>query len=136
MEPVESFNELYNAYHKPLHAYFLGRTNDAEAALDLMQEAFARAWRHSGSVFGLEPDRQRWWLFQVARNLVTDHYRRSQSRRQQVELPAETAAPGAPENGPEASHERKEAVRALGAAIRDLPGGTPGRRWSCRPWAE
>jgi RNA polymerase sigma-70 factor (ECF subfamily) len=50
------FDRLYATHATALHDYLLGRTGDAE-------------------VRALAPDRQRAWLFTVARNLVVDVYR-------------------------------------------------------------
>jgi RNA polymerase sigma-70 factor (ECF subfamily) len=70
------FDAVYAAHRQPLHAYFLGRTSDAEQAQDLLQECFLRVWRNQSSMEALPSDRQRFWLFSIARNLVVDHYRR------------------------------------------------------------
>lgn len=64
-----------------LHVYFLGRTSNPEAALDLLQEAFLRAWRNAPTLRALSPERQRYWLSAVARNLVVDRHRGLVSRR-------------------------------------------------------
>src|SRR5437763_8254538 len=69
------FDALYEEHRQTLHAYFLGRTSDPELALDLLQEAFIRAWRNLEMLLALEPRRQRAWLFAIARNLVIDQYR-------------------------------------------------------------
>ncbi len=69
------FKGLYSAHRQALHAYFLGKTSDAELALDLMQETFVRVWRNLATMADLPADRQRAWLFTIARNLVVDEYR-------------------------------------------------------------
>ena len=63
------FDGLYEAHRQSLHAYLLGRTSDAELALDLLQEAFVRAWRNLDAVTVLPEHRQRAWLFATGRNL-------------------------------------------------------------------
>ena len=67
---VRCFDSIYDANHRALHAYFLGRTSDPEAALDLSQEAFLRVWRNVFKLRELTPQRQRYWLYAVAKNLV------------------------------------------------------------------
>jgi len=64
-----------------LRVYFLGRTSNPEAALDLSQEAFLRAWRNAPTLRALSPERQRYWLSAVAKNLVVDRHRGLVSRR-------------------------------------------------------
>src|SRR3954468_15332259 len=68
------FERLYAEHQPTLHAYFLGRTSDPELAVDLVQEAFIRAWRSVDTLRPLTPERQRAWIFTVARNLVIDQY--------------------------------------------------------------
>ena len=69
------FDRLYATHATALHDYLLGRTGDAEVARDLLQETCVRLWRSIAEVRDLAPDRQRAWLFTVARNLVVDVYR-------------------------------------------------------------
>src|SRR6187397_363211 len=69
------FDGLYDDHRQALHAFFLGRTSDPELALDLLQEAFTRAWRSLDTLLPLPSERRRAWLFAVARNLVIDQYR-------------------------------------------------------------
>src|SRR4051794_9323569 len=73
---VSQFDELYDAHRATLHAYFLGRTGDAELALDLLQEVFLRAWRSIQTLEALPAERRHYWLFAIARNLVVDVYRK------------------------------------------------------------
>jgi RNA polymerase sigma-70 factor (ECF subfamily) len=120
-----AFNRLYDEHSRALHAYFLGRTGDAEAALDLLQEAFLRAWRTIQTLQSLPPNRWRYWLFAVARNLVTDHYRR---RAAQTTVDAvlgdqmrDAARVGAPPDHTAARLEQAETMACLDRAIRGLP---------------
>lgn len=74
-DPVACFDSIYEANSRALHAYFLGRTSDPEAALDLSQEAFLRTWRNVSKLRVLSPERRRYWLYAVAKNLVADNHR-------------------------------------------------------------
>lgn len=66
----DAFRVLYDRYREPLDRYFRRRTRNADAALELSAETFARAWLmrdkfrddHGGS---LAP-----WLFGIGRNLL------------------------------------------------------------------
>lgn len=116
---TREFDALYAAYHQTLHAYFLGRTGDAELALDLLQEGFVRVWRNMANLEAMPAERQRSWLFAVARNLVIDEYRASATRARTgealVSITEDTSAPA------DADIVERDQLRALEAAIRDLP---------------
>lgn len=58
---------------------------DWHRAEDLVQEAYARAWRHS-AMFGGDIDKARPWLFTVVRNLVIDHHRACRTRPVETQL--------------------------------------------------
>jgi RNA polymerase sigma-70 factor (ECF subfamily) len=75
MDREAEFRRLYEAHRAAVHAYFTGRTGDRQSAADLMQEVFLRAWQHLDKLAGLPEDRQRGWLFTVARNLSVDSAR-------------------------------------------------------------
>ncbi|MEV8378963.1 sigma-70 family RNA polymerase sigma factor [Kribbella sp. NPDC056861] len=51
--------------------------HDLHAAEDIVQETLLRAWQAADTLDG-EYRPVRMWLFRVARNLIVDHYRRSQ----------------------------------------------------------
>jgi RNA polymerase sigma-70 factor, ECF subfamily len=74
------FRRLYDAHRRAVHAYFAGRTGDRELAADLMQEVFTRVWQHLDHLGGMTEDRQRAWIFTVARNLSVDSLRQRQTR--------------------------------------------------------
>jgi RNA polymerase sigma-70 factor (ECF subfamily) len=119
---VRCFNRIYDANHRALHAYFLGRTGDPEAALDLSQEAFLRVWRNVSKLQELTPQRQRYWLYTVAKNLVADLYRGSASQRAvRQSVVAELRSGGNHEEGPQAALESRERLEAVDAAMNELP---------------
>ena len=116
------FDVLYAANHQLLHAYLAGRTGDPELALDLLQDAFLRAWRSLASVEDLSAERQRAWLFSVARNLVIDQHRRRVTREatsaalaREASFADATAAPA------DRQLEERERRQAVDLAIRALP---------------
>jgi RNA polymerase sigma-70 factor (ECF subfamily) len=116
------FERLYAEHRQTLHAFFLGRTSDPELALDLLQEAFVRAWRSVETLRPLTPERQRAWLFTVARNLVIDQYRGRAARaavHDALVASAEQGERSAP--APEVSVERDQELRLLDQAIGRLP---------------
>jgi RNA polymerase sigma-70 factor (ECF subfamily) len=115
------FNRLYADHQRAVHAFLLGRTGDREAARDLLQEVFLRAWRHADAWRGLPPERQRAWVFAVARNLVIDAHR-ARATADAARAALERAAANSPAaEGPEVRAELNERVAALDRAIRRLP---------------
>jgi RNA polymerase sigma-70 factor (ECF subfamily) len=68
---------LFAGYRTPIYRFLLRLLADAPAAEDLTQEVFVRAL---GAAY--QPsERERAWLFQIARNLARDHSRRLIHRR-------------------------------------------------------
>ena len=70
---------LYAAHAAPIHAFAFRATGDAQAAEEIVQDTFVRAWR---SLDRFDPQRAdlRSWLFAIARNLTIDHHRRTAAR--------------------------------------------------------
>ncbi len=119
---AEAFNRIYDAHRQAVHSYFLGRTGDPEPALDLLQEAFLRAWRHIAMLRELSADRQLYWLFAVARNVLTDHFRRRGAQDEAYQSygrDLERQAP--PSDDPDLALQRTEELALLDRAIRRLP---------------
>ncbi|MDQ3250999.1 MAG: RNA polymerase sigma factor [Actinomycetota bacterium] len=121
-DPVACFDSIYEANSRALHAYFLGRTSDPEAALDLSQEAFLRTWRNVSKLRVLSPERRRYWLYAVAKNLVADHHRGLSSRRAaRQRASAETRWTRDREAGPQGALESRERIEAVDRAMQALP---------------
>jgi RNA polymerase sigma-70 factor (ECF subfamily) len=68
--------ELYARYYQRIYRYLYYRTGDLKVAEDLTADVFVKMVQ---SLASFQPDRTPFtaWLFQVARNQVIDHYRRS-----------------------------------------------------------
>lgn len=73
---------LWDQYSRRLRAFILSRVTDEAEAEDILQEVFIRIHRH----LCCQPDwhKPQSWIYQIARNLIIDHYRR---RRELVEIP-------------------------------------------------
>jgi RNA polymerase sigma-70 factor (ECF subfamily) len=88
----EQVTTLYEHYHASIFRYLYYRVGDRQTAEDLTSEVFLRmirnlaGYRLQGSSAPFQA-----WLFQIAHNLVTDHYRRS-SIHPQVALAENLAA--------------------------------------------
>ncbi|MGI8623206.1 MAG: RNA polymerase sigma factor [Solirubrobacteraceae bacterium] len=73
----ESFGVFYRRHVGGVLAFFRRRTGDSQLALDLTGETFARALEHAGSAHAATHPAAA-WLYAIARNLLTDSYRRGQ----------------------------------------------------------
>jgi RNA polymerase sigma-70 factor (ECF subfamily) len=73
--PQAAFEEIYARHGQEVWAMAYARLLNADLAMDLMQEAFLRLWRHgfSGEVIL----NVRGWLLRVVRNLAEDHAKSS-----------------------------------------------------------
>ena len=91
---ADAFGELYDHYFAQIHRFVYSRLRDVEAAEDVTSEVFLKAlraigrYKPSGHPFSA-------WLYQIAVNAITDHYR---SRRPASDIDeaiglADTAAP-------------------------------------------
>jgi len=72
----------WRAHHRELKAYLAHRLADPASADDLLQDVFLRTLRQGEAFCRIE--NQRAWLFEVARNAVTDYLRLAKP---QVPLP-------------------------------------------------
>ncbi|NPV06738.1 MAG: sigma-70 family RNA polymerase sigma factor [Anaerolineae bacterium] len=120
-DAVSLFDELYRRHNRPVYAYLLGRCGDSDAAADLLQDTFLRAWRHLDDVRNVPQDRRRYWLLAVARNLAHDFHRR-QAVRAPFGDPLPEVMPSADgRHDPVAATESGEQAAALDGAIARLP---------------
>jgi len=88
---------LWDRYSQRLLAFIRGRVEEDAEAEDILQEVFIRVHRHlCCQAQWTKPDG---WFYQIARNLIIDHYRR---RRVMVEIPESLIAEPASEEDPEA----------------------------------
>jgi RNA polymerase sigma-70 factor (ECF subfamily) len=69
-----------HAHERPILNYLWRMTGDEQAAYDITQEVFLRAWQHFEAIRGYEQPRG--WLFRVATNLALTHQRRRPAGRE------------------------------------------------------
>lgn len=79
----QAFGEIYDAYAQRIFAYIMVKVRHPQQAEDILQEVFLKAWRALG---GFEGARLAPWLYRIATNAVTDHFRKLKSRPTETEL--------------------------------------------------
>ncbi len=119
VDSLNEFSDLYNEYFPKVFAYVYGRVQDKEVSLDIVSDVFEKAFIKKKSL--RSPDSFGSWLFTIARNEVSSHWRK--------EKPAAKAAQEAAiENelhhqprGPEETILHRERLDALSLLVRALP---------------
>lgn len=119
----QAFGELVTRYMRRAYYAALGLTGSHDDALDLSQEAFARAFRARAS---LDPDGSFYaWLYQIVRRLCFNHIRDSRTRRERLQQAtpwlADEAGRRAAAADPARNAERAELRARLEKAIDALP---------------
>lgn len=72
---LTTFEAFFRRHEREIFGYLWRMTGDEQAAYDLSQEAFVRAWQHFDRIATY--DRPAAWLFRVATNLALTHQRRT-----------------------------------------------------------
>jgi RNA polymerase sigma-70 factor, ECF subfamily len=76
---TEAIGELYEKFRLSIYRFMFYRTSDTQAADDLTSEVFLRMIRGLAGYKQQDVTFQA-WLFQIAHNLLTDHYRKMSVR--------------------------------------------------------
>jgi RNA polymerase sigma-70 factor (ECF subfamily) len=116
---AEAFGELVERHMRRAYFAALSLVGTREDALDLSQEAFARAYRARKSIDPARPFYA--WLYQILRRLCFNFVRDRRAHTQKLDaagawLADEAASRAAP--GPAQAFERTEARRLVAAAHR------------------
>lgn len=77
--PASAFEPFFREHEAAVYACVWRLTGDAQAARDLTQETFVRAWRHFDQAQAYE--RPLAWLLRIATNLSFSYYRHESTRR-------------------------------------------------------
>jgi RNA polymerase sigma-70 factor (ECF subfamily) len=113
---VEAFGELYVRYLDPIYRYVRSRVENEVDAEDLTETVFLRSFQ------SLNGYQDRGWpfsafLYQVARNVLADHYR--QRREEDPLESAQAMASGHP--SPDEWIDQREQVSQVEQALAELP---------------
>jgi len=71
----KKFSKIYDQYISRIYRFVFLRVNSRDIAQDLTSETFTRAWDKFKDNSGTEVKNWVGFLYQIARNLVTDFYR-------------------------------------------------------------
>lgn len=99
-------------YSRELKRFFLSRVKNPADADDLVQTVFQKTLTHFTEI--REAEKFRPWLYAVARNALTDHYRKSGRyiQKDSIELPEQSEGP---------SETYKELSRCIKPFLKQLP---------------
>src|SRR3989442_7217153 len=75
MGVLGEFTDLYHQYFPKVFAYVYGRVQDKEISLDIVSDVFEKAFIKMRSL--RSPDSFGSWLFTIARNEVSSHWRKT-----------------------------------------------------------
>jgi len=103
---------LWNQFHDGLYHFLVSRLPDEDDADDILQEVFIRIHTRLETVRDM--DKLESWIYQIARNSITDYYR---SRRKLVELASDLAV--------EDEHHEEDASESLAPSIREVVEALP-----------
>lgn len=73
INPRKIFSKIYDQYIDKIYRFIFLKVSSQEIAQDLTSETFLRGWESFKS--GNKIENPQAFLYQIARNLVTDHYR-------------------------------------------------------------
>jgi len=124
---LEAFEMLYRSHQAGIYTFIRSQIRNADAAADLTQETFVRAWeslprlRKAGAFRG--------WLHQIAGNLVRDEVKSGRARLEVVESVLSGADNGtgydlpeqaSPDGTPESRLLEREQSEEIQAALQEL----------------
>lgn len=121
---METPEELFRRYHRPVVSFFLRRGFPVEESRDLAQDTFLRVFNKWDSFRGESSAET--WLFQIASNLYKNRLRSLQAQKrdaQEVSLDSAEAVAelGSADSDPLKVVLTEEETRLLWDAVEDLP---------------
>jgi RNA polymerase sigma-70 factor (TIGR02952 family) len=114
---AETFAGLYEQYLPKVYRYVNYRIPDVHTAEDLTSTVFEKALTKFNS-YKADKAAFSTWIFTIARNTITDHFRDSQSRR--TVLMEDMAMAAEADDRPEEETEKEEELQALRTCITRL----------------
>lgn len=113
------FAELYHEYFPKVFAYVYGRVQHREVSLDIVSDVFEKAFLKKKSL--RSPESFGSWLFTIARNEVSSHWRKEKPAARAVQEAAWENELHHQPRGPEETLLHKERLDALSVLVQQLP---------------
>lgn len=114
----DAYAVLVRQYEGRLYRHALGMVRDPDAATDLVQDSFVKAYTSLSTC--QDPERFGGWLFRILRNRCTDYLKEHRRRDVSLELDAQFASE---RDHPHRDLERLELRGAVERALAALPEG-------------
>jgi len=113
-----AFDEIFNRFADPIHAYIRLRLHGAEEADDVLQEVFIRLWNHRQAINIHSSFRN--YLYTIVQHCICDHQRAAKRKRYTLtgELPERAEATPQPDE----QYQYKQVYKIWRGAMNTLPG--------------
>ncbi len=116
---ASEFSDLYNEYFGKVFAYIYGRVQDREVSLDIVSDVFEKAYVKVRSLRSRDSFGS--WLFTIARNEVSSHWRKEKPAQKAVREAAIEKELHSQPKSPEEILVHKERLAFLSTLVRGLP---------------
>ena len=116
---VNEFTDLYQQYFPKVFAYVYGRVQEKELSLDIVSDVFEKAFIKKQSL--RSPNAFGSWLFTIARNEVSSHWRKEKPAAKAVQEAAWESELNQQPHNPEETLLHKERIDNLAVLLRQLP---------------
>jgi RNA polymerase sigma-70 factor (ECF subfamily) len=113
------FADLYEEHFSRVFAYVYGRVQEREPSLDITSDVFEKAFINSKTL--RSPGAFASWLFTIARNEVSSHWRKSKPAAKAIQEAAWQDEIRSRPHGPEETFLHKERAGDLATLVRTLP---------------
>jgi len=113
MQMVMTTEKVWEEFHPRLKHFILKRVPDEQSAEDLLQEVFLKIHARIDTL--RDEEKLQSWIYQIARNAITDYYR---EQRATLELPESLLLPEEPLVGDDVV---KELIPSIKAMVDSLP---------------
>jgi RNA polymerase sigma-70 factor (ECF subfamily) len=112
---ADRFAHLVERYQEAMFRHASGMVGDPDAAADLVQDSFVKAYTHLATC--QDPERFAAWVFRILRNRCMDHLKNLR----QKSVPLDEQAAAGDEADPARTLEQTDAGRAVERALARLP---------------
>ncbi len=91
---MKNIEIIWREHHKELKRFILSKIKDNDTAKDILQDVFLKVHSKIGTL--KDDEKIKPWLYQVARNTITDHFRKQKFNidTDEIDLPVESEGSG------------------------------------------